>query len=373
MKKMVYLNLLLLLLLLGSCNNRNYVDAEKNGYFELVDNIHILYDIDQVEGKEEASIYKVEYFQADTMKLLEELLQYPVKEEEGYAMGRAYFTDTPDGMMELLIVYDGGEEFGVDDQVNGGFRYNFSTVEKSYWRIISMFPGHSDDTVQIYGDRLRDDFSKWKDLDFLSVNDAINILKEMAKDCDLPDMEIDMVYALDRETMQKHSEIVNQIENKDLVTWTKEDEAYLLYFVQVVDGIPLINHLWEGVGRKSEEVPIYALLANNGEFQFEMQGTVKVIEEIEKHPIIAPEEAEASLLEELHQSLQISNIDEETLTLSYVLYHDKDEMKLIPVWFFCIAREIVKENTYTQEQVTVKKYEHFAVNAITGKQIKTER
>lgn len=374
MKKIIYFSfhmLLFFLLSLDGCGSK-HINIDQNNNSELSDSIHILYEIDKIPKVQEASIYIVDYFQPDTSILMEELLQYDVKETECHALGRSYFTDAPNGKQEGLIVYDGGKEFGIYTGIYGGFFYFFEDFEKNYQDVINIYPDHPDQASQLYGYTLNEDFSKWEDLEFMSVKDAISIFKEIAIKCYLPEIKIDTVYSLDWKTMQKHSEMkMNYSEDNDLTAWTKEEEAYLLYFVQVVDGIPLVNHMWEAGARKEPtEVPIYAFLSANGCIEFHIEQAVNVISEIERQTIISPEEAEHMLLEELNRSLQISNVNLETLKLSYVTLHDKEERKLVPAWIFCIARESIAENSYTQERIPIKKYEHFIVNAISGERIR---
>lgn len=380
MKRHLLCSILAASLLLSGCGidkdaAPNYVSGK----------IQILYDRDAVAEREKASVYSGTYYQAQLAPLQEHLLRGHASEPEPNAFGRAFYMEDPDsGMSEHLIIYDIGSEAGV----YGGFTYGISPKQdsasggsKSHQDVADLWPGHPSETTQLSGYTKTEDFSRQADLDFLTMDEAAETFQALAADCGLPAIQRKEIYALDVDTMQKHSDLAADTiqEQNGLdeapVTWEKEDEAYLLQFVQVVDGIPLMSHMWctDLASRNAGilETTIYGVLSGDGLVSMQVSGAVSLKEELERQPLLSAREAENLFLTKYDNGTRLSDLYAESLSLEYVIQLDGDDLLLVPAWVFCISQDKLAEDLISGESASIKEYDHYVINAATGNEIKS--
>lgn len=369
MKRSVAFLIIFALVSLSGCGGEG--DAMPPITSDIPNNVHILYNMDEIAPIEEAAIYYGTYIDSDASLLQGSLLRYPVVEEGVNAFGKYFYCTEKDDVIEILQLYDGGAEAGIYSGVNGGFSYSFwgNGQRGNYGQIVSMSTGHPDNIEQIYGYTTRADFKQGAELDFMGLEEASGLIEGIARDCHLPEMQLGTVYALDVETLRKHDEM--RMENSSEAVdadWEKSDEAYLFFYEQAIDGIPLMNHIWdETIGRRLTTY-MMVQVSKDGIFNIEMRNWVNLTGEEEKQTLIAPQEAEAILLETYSRSLQISEIYFEDLRLNYVGLVNGEDWMLVPAWVFCISKDFETEDI-AGESVTVRQYEHYVVNAVTGEHI----
>lgn len=122
MRRFRLLGLLFLAGLFCGCGREaNAVSAEPEDEY-----LHFLYDINQIEAREEASVYIADWYRPDEELLKERLLENDIWGEELNAVGKGIYTgpiEEPWKSWEVLIVYDGGAAFGEASGVLGGFHY----------------------------------------------------------------------------------------------------------------------------------------------------------------------------------------------------------------------------------------------------------
>lgn len=331
--------------------------------------IQFLYDIEEIPQMDEAFVYSAEPYRADEGMLCDIFLQDDVESEVLDAMGRMYYTES-EAMHFYLREQDAG--------MYGGFDYSLlphaqNMGTKSYQDIVVDDTEHPDLVEQNIGDVARADFAKWTDLDFQSVDKTLSDIENIMNAALLPGMQVAEVYSLDAGTMNEHASIPSPSgEEKPQIAWTKEDEAYLIYYEQVVDGIPLMNHIWtEEVRSTATETPITITYSVEGIVSFHVGGMVDELQKLEKYPLLTPGEAETSMANAYQAVAQVSEIEVEEMGLKYVvLYQEEDEkLILVPAYVFCIAVNGTSEDFYTDEMVPVKNYEHYVVNAINGERM----
>lgn len=391
MKRHLSCSILAATLLLSGCGidkdaAPNYVSGQ----------IHLLYDREAVAEREEASVYSGTYYQAELAPLQEHLLHSQASEPEQNAFGRAFYVEDPDtGMLEHLILYDTGSEAGV----YGGFTYGISPQQddaagssKNYQDVANLWPGHPGETAQLSGYTKTEDFSRQADLDFMTMDKAAQTFQALAADCGLPAVQRDEIYALDMDTLQKHSDLyadtmqklnaldADATQEQDdpaaaSVTWEKEDEAYLLQFVQVVDGIPLMDHMWctDRASRNAGtlETAVFGALSGDGLISLNVSGVVSLKEELERRPLLAAQEAEALFLAKYDDGTRLSDLYAESLSLEYVIQLDGDGLLLVPAWVFCLSQDRQAEDLVSGESTSIKDYDHYVINAVTGNEIKS--
>ena len=378
MKRHLLCSILAASLLLSGCGI--VTDAAPN---YVLGKIHFLYDRDAVAEREEASVYSGTYYQAQLAPLQEHLLRNQASEPEGNAFGRAFYMEDPDsGTLEHLIIYDIGSEAGV----YGGFTYGLmpqqdraSGKQKSYLDVAALWPGHPPTTGLLHDYDTTEDFSRQADLDFLTMDEAAEAFQALAADCGLPAVQRDEIYALDADTLQKHSDLYAECMREQnaldaaSVTWEKEDEAYLLQFVQVVDGIPLMDHIWcTDLDSRSAgvlETTVYGVLSRDGLISLNIYGTVALNEEKERQALLSAQEAEALFLAKYDDSTRLSDLYAESLSLEYVIQLGGDGLLLVPAWVFCLSQEGPVMDSAPEESVATKDYDHYVINAATGEEI----
>lgn len=369
MRRFEWLGVFFLACILCGCGQEANADSE-----EIEDEyLHIMYDIDQIETREEASVYFADWYKPDEELLKEQLLENDVSGEELHALGKSIYTGSVSEPWEVLLVYDGGEAFGEISGVLGGFGYSLIYKEdkavKNYQDVVTISAGHPDNVEQLLKYNSRADFAEFGELAFMDVQRAAEQAESVLQACGAPQIQIDTVYALDVDTLREHEQLRQTYieETEEPVVWEKEDEAYLMLLSQMIDGLPLINHLWDTNTRgpgEATETEITAILSENGILSIRMMGAVTVLEESELCELITPQEAEQLFLQEYGKAFLISDLYAEKLELEYVSLVSGDRLKLVPAWVFCVARE-----HETDDMVTVKAYEHFIVNAVTGERI----
>ncbi len=341
--------------------------------------IHILYDIEGLEIPEEASVYTGDWYRADEELVERALLQYEVYGTEVHAIGKSLFTGDAAGERpwEVLVFYDEGEAFGTKSGVQGGFAYSLRILDgedtPDYQTLVSYWPGHPDLAEQRYPYNARKDFQQFGELDFMGTEEAVRYVEGILEECGVPPMGIGNLYALDVDTLNAHAAMRQKQGLESEGGYAKGEEAYLLQFVQTVEGIPIVDHRWytaiSSEDDSSEYTQQYALVWEKGLLGLTLDGLVEVGEELERKALIGPERAEEALLERYAGEYLASDIYLEELELNYVLLARENRQKLVPAWVFCIARDVEHEDNETGGAITVKEYEHFVVNAITGEEI----
>lgn len=367
MKKSRMIGILSVALLLSGCG----IDKDSAPNF-VTGNIQILYDRDAIAEKEEAAVYSAVYYQADFSLLQQHLLRYEITETELNAFGRSFYAKEDNhGTEERLIIYDGGEEMGVHSGVYGGFIYSlWEPTRKDYQNVVAMHPGHPDNVEQILGGTSREDFAVDCDLDFMTVDEAVEMLEAMAAECGLPEMQVDSIYSLDAETLREHNRIAGLSD-----VWEKSDEAYLLHLTQMIDGIPVMNHLWNDDVVSGEagatELRAIGLVSEDGIISFNVSYAVDITGEAEAQKLLSAESAEEILQARYEDAVYLSDVYAEALALKYIVQHDGNQLKLTPAWVFCMSRDFITEYPGSGEPVSIKKYEHCVINAVTGELIES--
>lgn len=355
------------------CGGKEMPEQESAGAeIDGSENIMISYDISQIEDLEAAYIYKADYYKPDEELLKAQLLHGEVTKEEPNAVGKTFQTDDTGSGKEGLTIYSIGQS---EEGMFGGFLYSCHKNGKEYQDIISIGADHPDRVEQIQQYNARKDYSCDSDLDFMSREEVQAYAADMIEKCQLPEMEIRMIYALDQDTMQKHREMAAET-NTDIdtsVRWEKDDEAYLLQLNEVIDGIPVMDHYWEfsETARSYEptEVPVEMIVSKDGIVNLNIVDAVEVQGQGEKCTLIGAEEAEELFLSVVKEIAQTTKLTAEESELKYLVLHEGDELVLRPAWVFCVFRDTVDED----EMVPVKEYEHYVFDAVTGERLRSAK
>ncbi|MCM1543250.1 MAG: hypothetical protein NC121_18610 [Blautia sp.] len=349
-------------LILGGCGR----DWENNYEAVSEDNIHILYDLEALDNPGEAAIYSAEWYAADAQLLKENLFVNAVDEEMSLAEGNAWYAYIEDGgrdVTEALILYDPSHDAGM----HGGFTYGLLGTGRDYRNVAYPYPGHPDNISQIKGYDIAGDFRQDADLGFLSADSAVQYIESVFSAVGAPTVKPMAVYALDADTLNAHEALRHETEPRDS-GWTKEEEAYLVQLAQMVDNIPLADHMWVNDARSEvTETPVYAVLSQKGIEDMHIENAVQNLDVVEQGEVLSPEEAESLMLQYYTRGIAVSEIYVEEMNLRYVGVADRDGLTLIPAWIFCISRD--GHGAMGDEEAKYREYEHFVIHAITGDRI----
>ncbi|MBQ8637762.1 MAG: hypothetical protein IJ468_01180 [Lachnospiraceae bacterium] len=340
-----------------------------------LENIFFQYQLSEIDAPEYASCYEAKWYETDE-EMLKTLMTMQITGEGDNAFGRTIYAERADVnadaySREVLTIYENGAESGI----YGGFSYalfeNNGEASNNYSCQVAVNSWHAGIVEQLYGYENRADFQTNVSLGFKDLQDAVKYIEELNSELTDIDIEVDVVYALDVKTLEEHGKIYVE-RHPDADAKMAEKEAYLIYGSQIINGIPLVNHKWnESVQNVIAETRIQALISEDGLNQLLMWGAVEVIEEGEEEALLSPQAAEELLIKNLQKQINVTPVYIESMELNYVIYVKKEELQLIPAWIFCIAREKEWEDPDNGELVTIKEYEHFVVNAVTGEQMLT--
>ncbi len=177
-----------------------------------------------------------------------------------------------------------------------------------------------------------------------------------------------------REHRQIHLDFLSAVNNEEmkkevekLGDFTAEDEAYYLFFRQVVDELTVLDASWRPLDKRlGPQSGAQAKWSSRGIENFEGGPFFQVEEAEEEYSLFSREQALEKLLEPY---MGLERLDQETTILSaelcYVpIYEAADRLLLMPAWVF--IAEVLFELSASPPLDTQAQYEYFAVHAGTG-------
>ncbi|WP_078554383.1 hypothetical protein [Bacillus alkalicellulosilyticus] len=388
MKYIVIMLTIISLLIITACENKvDQAEMEKGEpaikvdlatYIENIEfptNLSLGFESQDVKEFEKAKEYQASFYKFDTDRVIEELLHGDVVSVEDWATGR-YYEAVSTSMKEFLQIYGEGEKL-VDDFVNvGGLRYMVFEKEgvnrEKIWDVVSNEPGPG----EMYTFQTKSNYSSYEDLAFLPFQDALSEVENTLATLGFPDMEVSEAYSLDVENMQKHYDWnaehlrTNDIEPIEF-TFSKEDEAYLFFFRQVIDEIPVIDVIWQEGTRGAGEVtetPTSAIFSKEGLIELDSIGLYNLEGSSDLYELLGASAALDILLADYSRKIMLQETIIDSMELCYVGVVEHPNYKLIPAWVFVIqeAREVEEEFAAIS---LPHSYSYYVINAITGERI----
>lgn len=360
-KKLIFICTLLLILI--GCNNQETITED------LPENLII--EIDQTSDTvSSAPILTVEFIQIDEDKAIETFFNDEVAEEESNAYGRAFFADQTEEPFEILYVY--GDK---DTALMGGLRYAiYDDSRTDYYQVVSVDPGPPSYVVQEV-QTFNDNYSSFTDLLFKPYQQVIDEIINKLNLVDLKEVELEVIYALDQETMNDHlmkieaNNKYSQEEESDNIAFSKDDEAYLLQLRQFLNGIPVVNFLWQSHPidiNNSSHTQIRAIYNKNGIHELDVQEFYTIIAEGDEQRLLNQTEALSEVIKRYQNKIISSVVVIDQAELNYIGIIEGSERKLVPAWIFRTATEIEE----TGEDINYQDYQFIVIDAITGEEIK---
>ncbi|GAF66845.1 ATP-dependent DNA ligase [Bacillus sp. TS-2] len=380
MKVLNQLLVTLFIFLLIGCQNEEATpihDLDFVDYAESVslpNNLTIEFDPSTIKSIDKAKSHSVDFMTFNPEIVASAFLINQHMETENNAFGIQFHSNTEN---ESLIVYDGGESFGTASGLDGGFSYHHDIERNAlYSRIASLYTNIPNTTTQLFEYDLNSDFLTFSDLDFLPYLDAKEEIVEQLTNVGFPELELDVVFALDEEMMNTHQEKFLEVSTEEtdstVFEISKDDEAYLFFFRQLTNEIPIINEVWSFNSRDVTDPyePFIAVLySESGIIHIGATYLYQILESTEETALI--EEAEALQLIIDHYSSIIINQPTaiESMELNYVVIHGEDNFELVPSWIFRLKIADIYEDPIDQSQHDVHSYDYFVINATNGERI----
>lgn len=328
MKKEFLILAVVLSVLLSGCSGNNVSDEST----DIPDTLIVDADLPE-DVPSEVSIYEVSYKNFDSDKLLEYFNMKPVSFSERIASGQMY-----DSGNSRLFVYDD------EGDIHGGFRYIKDMV---------IFPGavvtdYYNTTLK--GDKISGGFSDMEALDFFET-------------IGLEQLKVDQAYEISGEQLREFVNSSSDYEDNVADAFNPEDKYTLVYFLQYIDDIPLIDTPWDFSGRNPTYTSAEAIIFENQMIENYFVNLYDIEQEISTEKIISPETALNTFVESYNKEIQFDKTIITSIALKYIITVDKREMYAQPAYVFEYEYQKESENlskSPTREEIKV-------VSAITGK------
>ncbi|WP_238187614.1 hypothetical protein [Paenibacillus sp. L3-i20] len=397
MKKITIVLLLTLLSLsLAACetssNKNKLVKHEDLKIFlqtvKLPSNLSLSFDAGKVKSPTSAKTYSVNFMEFDPELVSQQLLRREIVEKKPMAEGPWYQTGDK-SLQEFLIVFDGGKGFNIKDGVNGGLSYvTFKEGSDRKPTVIVSNAGPPNVSEQLDKSQRRSDYTSFADLSFMSYVDALTSAEKQLKDLNFPKVSVAEAYSMDVETMQEHFDSYvndprNSEENLKGISWSKDDEQYMIHFRQIIDNIPVTNVSWQWGNGTATGAAGNAMKDTNISVKYSKDGintihaaniyNVETAKVSKEEQLISAADALQVLLNEYAELILEKGTTVTTAELVYVSIPKDDNYELIPAWTFSVAKPQLRIDQTNGTKTPYNDYSHYVVNAITGQKMSDMR
>lgn len=384
MKKAIILFISAFMLVMStSCNTPEKVDfqgMDSKTFLEsinLPENLSIEIDLDKMKSVDTATTYKANYLFFDKQKLIDAFIKNSITEEKIWAEGPQVIASA-ENMREFINIYDGGKSFGIAETAKGG-SFSFSRVVNDIHLLNKLNTvAHISFDNSLSGLKIKDSYNSnngyepYRDLGFLSYEDALADIKRILNMAGIPQFDIDETYSLDLNTMKSHYDLYLKQgfdDNIKKIEWTKDDECYIFSFRQLVDNIPIINKEWhipDGTknsifGNLMPQTHVELVYDHTGITYLNVYNMLNTIDETETNRLISLYEALNTLIQDYSLTILEDDIRIVSADLCYLPIPKDDMFELVPGWVFGSTKEsIIHGKVYFD-------YKYDVVNAVTGK------
>ena len=349
----------------------------------LPENLFIDFKEEDCPAPGEISVYEADFWrpdQGETLETLkEDLLQYPIEKTEIHAEGPAFYTRSGN-RSESLHIMDGGESFGTDHGVYGTFRYYAYKDEENTWNrigsLLPLYPGMSENTVydpNTYN--IKTEECRNKELGFASMDSGIQKVEELFAGWGGLQIQFTEGYGLDYQELERRNALYEEIEGTNAdpesaegLDFSEDDEIYVLFFRQAVDGITLVDINWYAGTRDmpSTEGGILALFTKDGMIDLEAVHIYVPGKSLEK---VTPISAGKALENLINKKYNVPKLEKETRVLSceleYAAVYEGEEYALTPVWVFLVQTKDGFQ-VWNDPENPLDTFEYVLVDAKTG-------
>ncbi len=367
----------LLLASLAGCSGKKEVDIheyddttlqEYLDKHDLPKNLSYSFAAEEVSDRTSAKNYTAEYVEFDPEVLKQELLHLPVTQEDEISI----IAEEGD-KLESIMLNSGSENN------RGEFMY-YGAYPVEYMDYHTDVPGDIIDGKNFAYDNVVTNPPRWENLDFMPYEEASEKVMEELKILGFPeDIALQNVISLNLESLERgYAYEIEQIERGDLENTPgpqpqKKDEAYILHYRQMVDGLPVDNYdqSMRSQYALDRTAVIAAVYNQEGFVTLSARGMMKNLTETEEVNIISAASAMNLMNDYLSQGILTKEYNIESFELTYHQFYDSktNELTLRPYWFIRISYPFsVNVNPEGDEDIreTVA-YQYIYIDAATGK------
>ncbi|WP_281890575.1 hypothetical protein [Paenibacillus sp. YYML68] len=352
---------------------------------ELPKNLSISLDPAEVKSVSSAKTYTVNYLRLEPETVAQKLLNRTIVERRILAQGLQFQTGD-EALTEYLTVLDGGKRIGDERESDsdGGFYYGMFSNGKlvaNYSPVIANIVGPPDINEQLHRSLLRSDYASRADLSFQSFEQALATVQHHLMAAGIPAIELSETYSLDLNTIQAHYALYMKDihDQKEHIDWTKNDEAYVFHFRQIIDQIPVIDISWEwGKGAATSAIgswmpypTINATYTTQGVTDIHARGIYDKNGAVagEEQPLISAAQAIQHLIKEYEGLILSEGTDVISAELCYVSIPQNKSYQLIPAWVLIVAKPEIWTQAESNIQTPYYDYSIYVVNAVTGEKM----
>ena len=339
---------------------------------ELSPRIHIEYDVEQIPEQSEAAIYPVCWLEADEEKLEAYFLQTDDEiERVENAFGVSLYNHLENGWTKALTVYQTGSDAGI----YGGFGYiyyDLGTPMHNYASYVNLFQGHPTQGEQIFRTVWVEDFLSEDDLDFMTQDEAKDYAVNVSGELTGLSFAADLVAVLDDKTLLSHAKRIEEL-GEDTIPEKLPDEAYMIWLSQIVDGLPVADHVWDALGYDQNclyPTQCTVVLSAEGIQYMHIRESYQITEEGKKVvSLMSPKEALEQCCAYYDDQFLLTDIHIEQQELCYVPQVREKQRLLVPAWMFCISDEVNFTVDKKGEKISGRNYKHYVIDACSGEQL----
>ena len=318
-------------------------DPRENTGMTLADSLLLTAEIP--EAPEELHCYTMEHYAADEERAVSALMSHEPDQRLEWAMGPQYVYRDLEYLQLNYEVVCGGlqylkyiegldrdiEEKGIDQKSNSTRR---------------VFPNNGENTrgMQEY----LAEFSTDKVIGSIRQEEVEKRLALLWEQLDFPDLEIRACYTRDKDTLNRNlKEYISDRQEQDpdylpdYYTFTEEDEDYLIYYRQQIDGISLASQSWwaQTTSEPTQTTftvwysPLYGLT------YLYVSNLYNVKEKLTSVEIAGPNEAIDRYMQEYDKSIHFGMTEITDIELCYIVVHEEDALIARPAWILTVLKD----------------------------------
>lgn len=296
------------------------------------------------ESPEELHVYTLEYYASDEESAVPALMSHKPDHKEERALGPCYIYQDLEYLTLSNQVVMGGLQYVKNiDGLDRDTDYMISGLRDSVTR--SIFPNNGNNTM---GQKeYLTEFSTDIEIGSVTQEEVQKQLAQLWKQLKFPDLEMYVCYTRDKDALNRNLKeyisylpTTNSDKRPDYV-FTDDDEDYLIYYRQQIDGIPLANQAW-WVQVTSEPTqttftvhysPLYGLT------YLMVSNLYNVKEKLPEVEIVDPKEAIDKYVQEYDKSIHFEMTEITNIELCYIVVHEKDALIARPAWVLTVLKD----------------------------------
>lgn len=337
-------------------------------------------DQDDIEEVAKAKVYTSELWRWDETAMLDTFMPGEETEREVHALGNTHIYEDEE-KSSILLLYDGGEEWGLSEEEGAGAYGGFDFQEEPKGMRINLRQFSMIMGMERRGEKKNEDYpsAEEKDLPFGTYQTVKTEMNELLHDITDLDFEVVISHTILPEIAQKKLESLSEEEKNGIMdhdtTWSENDGAYYMLYNQMIDDIPIVDELWtEGI-RKAGEAPytyVSILKSGNGVFEIQARNLHVLKDEGEEKELISYEQALEAVKKKYEYVTSKTVLKDARFCYIAEQTDTRFQYQLLPTWMFLVEQEL-RDVDYGNQKITQLVDSYIGVSAVTGEILGVER